>query len=1004
MKDFILVIIDAILTSIQGNSIFIIVSLFSWLTFIITRKRKVYNQLSGELFGNSKEYRKFFLRKHKKYINVDMHDVDNQNICIKSKKLVKQLRSKKIQEKVWFIVGQAGSGKSILSEEIALQGATNFRIKSRTLNERGVTYVKLTTIDTFIHLEQKLNNEVQKGHILVLDSFDEFAETRSNTHEEVLDSLFSIIEEKYNLYERIIITSRIEAFSGGTEKLRSFKVNRLSNERVKVFTFSKLSEKSILKIYKKFGGSDSFEDRKKISMKGKHLQEMKKFLRKSDSETIFSQPHMIYYADTIIQYTNHFEEKSSKVDITNQLINVWIKREYLNYDKLFNRTTGKLTKNEYLKGARSFINKIVKKMISDEKLYLEYNDYSILIEEYEYLGINDMISRHLLYRDVIGNYQFFHLSFLEYFLVNELIDEEFETKQKLLNNNVFKTIKEFYIELIIDQKNDELSELATNIKSVNGKLIDLDINDKEETLLLLEAPSVYLKDNSKYSIRMYLSLFPLIKNIGVNELWLNYIDFVMYMKDGKVDFRKKNISSLDGILCWENMSELYLSSNSIGETSLLNACNLKHLEILDNRVDLKYDELLLSQLKSISITFNNVEQFNFVKSFKNLDLISIRINWYNIKTINTLYDVDDILDRVKVINKIDLNNTDNFPTFMKKNKKSEQLFPNIEHIEFFNRQLRIHIRSFGICPETLLLANSYIQTCYADKGVDKVLGVCTKIYDMFVNSTYELDDEAYRFLNSFAVILHNGKKHQEIIDKFHNRFGNVPAIANVNNEYEWIISDALYTKSRYEEAIDLAKNLYIKQVASLGEFNRKTLRTENSIGVVYEDNGRHKEAEVLLYEVYKKRLKTFGEKDANTIHSLHYYGRSLLSQKKYLEAEGVFLKSYNMNKSVYGDFHFRVHGSAHNLGFIYTQEKRFDEAEKYARIAYLTRKKVCSFLDTNTLASGRNLGDILMYKQQFSEALAVYEEISKYQIGAGTNEREITLTANSIEMCKTYLA
>jgi tetratricopeptide (TPR) repeat protein len=100
--------------------------------------------------------------------------------------------------------------------------------------------------------------------------------------------------------------------------------------------------------------------------------------------------------------------------------------------------------------------------------------------------------------------------------------------------------------------------------------------------------------------------------------------------------------------------------------------------------------------------------------------------------------------------------------------------------------------------------------------------------------------------------------------------------------------ELLRQQGKYKEAEPLCIKCYDKMKKLLGDTDRNTLRSLNTLAALYESQGRYEEAEPLCLECLDKRKAVLGETHPDTFQSLNNVALLYFSQGRYEEAEPLY--------------------------------------------------------------------------------------------------------------------
>eukprot|EP01039_Chlorochromonas_danica_P002515 gene2515-2755_t len=136
--------------------------------------------------------------------------------------------------------------------------------------------------------------------------------------------------------------------------------------------------------------------------------------------------------------------------------------------------------------------------------------------------------------------------------------------------------------------------------------------------------------------------------------------------------------------------------------------------------------------------------------------------------------------------------------------------------------------------------------------------------------------------------------------------------------------DLLKAEEYFLMALEESKALY-------GEDNVETLAVQDSLAVVYCQQGHFQEAQLLHQQVFAQYSHLLGSKHPLSLASQHNLGVVLFQSRRYCEAAGVFHVCYHGRTAVLGSSHADTLASMKYLAMSYLEERRFIEAEEALR-------------------------------------------------------------------------
>ena len=584
--------INELLRLLDGQVITIFIAIISGATAIYINNYKINRELT-RLFNYSKL--SDFIRRHNSYLPHKFFELreNDKKVSYSYNDLKREMKARKVGHQVWFILGEAGHGKSLLSEKLTSICVRKYKIYTKKTMERGVIYFKMSDYDSIdsllFHISERSNSK-QDNMILTLDGFDEFRGFRNKESNEILEDLFSGIREKYRSFDKIIITSRVELFKNASEVLSNQKIRTSDGgDYPRLFYIRSFSNRQSYNLYKKIGGSGNSHIPNEIIHRGKYKRRMREYLAQSKEDSIFSMPFLVNYADLLFKNvpTNELL-RVDKIKIFKLIINFYLEREFNKYDQNFiDRDKNDNRKNLFKESIIDLINKIVNYMIINNTYSISYEELIKIIDDRNIsIDKNTLISRNFMIQNINGEYKFIHLSFFEYFVANTIFNYDYEVRKRYLCIHESTNLRKMYIEFLYNYKKEVLDKV---INCINCFVQDIFVGkdssisrDKSLTGITkgLLSIAIHLNDDIDIKIEEIIKLMPFIQLIKYKELYLKNFEFDSFISFGHLDFAYKKIRILHGLENWGHISSLDLRNNRLKSIEILkNIKTLNHLYI-----------------------------------------------------------------------------------------------------------------------------------------------------------------------------------------------------------------------------------------------------------------------------------------------------------------------------------------------------------------------------------------------------------------------------------------
>jgi serine/threonine protein kinase len=195
-----------------------------------------------------------------------------------------------------------------------------------------------------------------------------------------------------------------------------------------------------------------------------------------------------------------------------------------------------------------------------------------------------------------------------------------------------------------------------------------------------------------------------------------------------------------------------------------------------------------------------------------------------------------------------------------------------------------------------------------------------------------------------------------------------------------------YGKARphLERAVELRLRL-------LGEEDRDTFDSMNSLAVVLQDLGRTAESVALERRLVEVNRRVMGEEHADTLLTLSNLAVSLRHQGEVAEAEALMRRALEAERRVLGEEHIYTLTAMNNLALLLGNKQDWAEAEPLARRALEVHRRVRGAEHPHTLAAMFTRATLLHQQDRWDEAEPLYRQTWKAQCRVLGEEHPDTL-------------
>lgn len=209
-------------------------------------------------------------------------------------------------------------------------------------------------------------------------------------------------------------------------------------------------------------------------------------------------------------------------------------------------------------------------------------------------------------------------------------------------------------------------------------------------------------------------------------------------------------------------------------------------------------------------------------------------------------------------------------------------------------------------------------------------------------------------------------------EKIDASFGDQPL---VEAEVRHTIGNAYRNLGSYDRAQALLEVAYDIRTRALGPENPETINTLSGLAELAWRDSRYEEAVDLGRQLLERRRVVYGEPSPEVAGSLEDLGRILTDAGEFDEAGPVLDEAVAMNIAVHGDRSTQVAACYENQATLIQYSRQdYAAAEKLVRRALEFRSEAGGGETMDAASSTNNLGVLLLLQGRYDEALPVLEE------------------------------
>ncbi len=209
----------------------------------------------------------------------------------------------------------------------------------------------------------------------------------------------------------------------------------------------------------------------------------------------------------------------------------------------------------------------------------------------------------------------------------------------------------------------------------------------------------------------------------------------------------------------------------------------------------------------------------------------------------------------------------------------------------------------------------------------------------------------------------------------------------VEAEIRHTIGTAYKNLGRYDQARPLLEAAEATRSGRLGDDDPETINTLSALAELAWRDSRYDEAVDLGRQLVDRQRSVYGEPSPEVAGSLEDLGRILTDAGRFDDAGPVLDEALAMNIEVHGERSLQVAACYENLAtFIQLSQRDYAAAENVARTALEIRRAMSDSDTMDTASSVNNLGVLILLQGRHDEALPVLQEAVDISRRAGGDQ------------------
>lgn len=208
------------------------------------------------------------------------------------------------------------------------------------------------------------------------------------------------------------------------------------------------------------------------------------------------------------------------------------------------------------------------------------------------------------------------------------------------------------------------------------------------------------------------------------------------------------------------------------------------------------------------------------------------------------------------------------------------------------------------------------------------------------------------------------------------------------------IGGVLLRQQKYSEALEKFRKICEDNV-ELDEVHETRLRAMENMAHANNKLGKYDEAIEIYKDVLDKKTRELGESHPDTLSTLTDFGVILLDQWKLVESIEIFQKICTDSSKHEEDSETTLIAMK-NMGVAFSRIGDYVQAEKIYNDVLSKRKKTLGENHPDYLVALNDIGELFSLQERFADALLIFEEIYKNQPVLGEESKIIVVGMNNI--------
>lgn len=926
------------------------------------------------------------------YVKQELEDVVTHK-KYNTRQLKKELKPDSTKNKITFLLGDPGIGKSTLMIHLAYWYChyNNFR-SSKRIKGKGVIYYRMCDIKTLEELEDRIARELEMDEPLFksifLDGLDEFISQQKNPAEDVLRDLFffllqgDVISSKLSVIRKIYVSSRREPFA---EMLEEYIEELEFRYKPQVIMLRPLKSKQSISLYKKRGGYDK---------RGRHYFKMRKYMIRD--KKLFSLPLMVLYADAIFESSDYSGELLSVEHAIDIVVKKCLSMEYeIWYYQQDFKGKEKMERKDglYFKEAWKVIDEICLYMLENRRMQFELG---IIVENFkkkqkEILNREPFyfFARQLIRRVSKDEFEFVHPLFRDFALTHLLLQMDkisFRYKKEVLSDINCKKFYSMWIWNTLQEENNDRELYLPSMSDLGESVEYYVVKEAKQTgtdtlskvIKLLDAKEIVLSRSLKMKVNEIIWYLPCVKDLR----WKTY-----HLKDTEI------------ICLMEKQEVLFLT---------------------DGRLDELKDLNFFGPLKRVNLEGNNITNIREWKDFEDLKYLEwLCLNRNPIKSFEPLRNVEIPYVEMTAYNEQNVEEILKFPEWELCCIEWSQIVKlNIPLYFIINNSFKTYV-----CEPDYISLNRLFEynnmPLYRCRCLEKVYGLLKMIFSYTECSALALFD----FGIDLGICLYKRKKYSEALEKFSElekfldgkeKDGRLHFIRIIGWKGRILAKKGDFQQAAlcldFVSAMDLSKvpvgekllfdywRIKSKYCAE-SEGDMREFLKEHSDEVIYKwgielnKDGEYEEAGTVIEEYYKRCCVSSDDRAEGSLVAQHLLGQILYEAADYERAEKELADCLSKRNNVLGQINNDTLNTQFWLGATLYQIEKYEKAEKIFLECLEKRKEILGMTHEDVLNIQWWLGETLYQKEDYEEAERVLKECleKSREVGVDTLKIQFSL-------------